>query len=106
MNRMLIFTFLTFILLFSTNCYKTYDINTRQGDYKIIKANFKTEQCQLEYINFQQTENGIFIDNDEFTKLTNNINNWKFCYQNLYNRANAFINYYENIIKTLGGKFV
>lgn len=106
MNRVITFIFLTFIFLFLTNCHKTYNVKVQQGDSAVVKVSLKIQKCQLKYINFQQTENGIFIDNDEFTKLTNNINNWKICYQNLYNKANMFINYYENIIKTLGGKFV
>ena len=95
------------IILFLSlcSCQTMFNIKAKQSEYKIIKADLKKEKCDFKQVNFQEQKDGIFITNQNFTILTKNINNFKYCYNIFFEKAISNLNYYEEIIKTLGGNF-
>ena len=95
-----LFVFLCFAVC---GCSTKYEIRTKQGDYNIVKADLQNEGCKLQKVVFQEQENGVFLEKSEFTKLANNISNMSFCYNNLFEKAQIKLNYYEEVIKSIGG---
>ena len=90
-----------------TSCYKTkvYDVKMKPTNYKVVKVDVKKTQCQLANVNFQLKDDGVFLDKNEFTKLTQNINNFNICYNNFIEKTKVDLSYYEDVIQTLGGEF-
>ena len=93
------------VIVFLTNCQTTYDVKVKQSNYKVVKVDLKNEKCNMQQINFQRQKEGVFIEKNDFTNLTNNINNFKICYNNLLEKTKNNLSFYEDVIKTLGGEF-
>lgn len=96
---------LCYLLLILTACEKSITIKTKPSKYKIVKADFQKEKCELQNVNFHEKKDEVVILKEDFTILANNINNLKICYNHLFEKANTSIKYYEEVISTLGGNF-
>lgn len=93
------------LLAILSGCEKSITVKTKPSTYEVARFEIQMADCKLEKISFHEKNNLIFLEKKEFTKLANNINNLSSCRLELLDKVRKGFEYYEDIIKILGGKF-